>query len=391
MKKGFGMPRTSLSGSDVIGARVDWADPGYFSGQSAAGNALRILVQLVRPPRGHRTLPTRTGLMLIILTIGVGTAAFNTGQNILYLALALFLSTLLVSGMLSWLNFKGCRWRLESGQHFRTGATSPVYLIAENRKKRLPSYDLTFHLRAELSETKRDLVLPAALEPGEKARLLWEFVPERRGRETLRVGGLVSRYPFGFLKKSIRDSLEREVTVWPARIPYQFSAGRPGQRWLHGQHRRRGEGVELIQLREYRGGDSLKHIHWKASARMGRLQVRETLQEDHQAFALEVDPSERLWTDPEQFERMCAFAGSLAEDLFQSDQLKAVQIAGILSRPVGTIGDLYQFLDNLAGLERGDTGRGFVPGRRTRETIRFLPGPDRRVMAQLEEEHVGQA
>lgn len=371
--------------------RVDWADPGYFSGQSTTGNALRVLVQLVRPPRGHRTLPTRTGLMLIILTIGVGTAAFNTGQNILYLALALFLSTLLVSGMLSWLNFKGCRWRLEAGRHFRAGATSPVYLIAENTKKRLPSYDLSFHLSAELSGITRDLVLAAALEPGETTRLLWEFVPERRGREILRVGGLVSRYPFGFLKKSIRDSLEREVTVWPARIPYQFAAGRPGQRWLHGQHRRRGEGVELIQLREYRAGDSLKRIHWKASARMGRLQVRETLQEDHQAFVLLVDPSSRVWANAEQFERMCAFAGSLAEDLFQRDQLKAVHISGVLSRPVGAIGDLYQFMDSLAELERGEPGEGFPPGRRARDTIQFLPGPDRSVMARLEEAHVGQA
>lgn len=329
--------------------------------------------------------------MLIILTIGVGTAAFNTGQNILYLALALFLSTLLVSGMLSWLNFKGCRWRLELGRHFRVGAASPVYLIAENTKKRLPSYDLTFRLSAELSEAVRDLVLAAALEPGEEARLLWEFVPERRGRERLRVGGLVSRYPFGFLKKSIRDSLEREVTVWPERIPYQFAAGRPGQRWLHGQHRRRGEGVELIQLREYRAGDSLKRIHWKASARMGRLQVRETLQEDHQAFALHVDRSSRVWTSAEQFERMCAFAGSLAEDLFQRDQLKAVRISGILSRPVGAIGDLYQFMDTLAELERGEAPGDGYTGRRARDTIHFLPGPDRSVMARLEEAHVGQA
>ncbi len=385
------MPRTSRSGSEAIAGRVDWADPGYFSGQSAAGNALRVLVQLVRPPRGHRTLPTRTGVMLIILTIGVGTAAFNTGQNILYLALALFLSTLLVSGMLSWLNFKGCRWRMETGRHFRAGAASPVYLRAENTKKRLPSYDLTFQLSAELSEAVRELVLSSALGPGEKTQLLWEFVPERRGRETLRVGGLVSRYPFGFLKKSIRDSLEHEVTVWPPRIPYQFTGGRPGQRWLHGEHRRRGEGVELIQLREYRGGDSLKRIHWKASARMGRLQVRETLQEDHQAFALLVDPSSRVWSGAEQFERMCAFAGSLAEDLFQRDQLKAVHIAGVLSRSVGAIGDLYQFMDSLAELERGEPASVSLPRRQGRDTIRFLPGPDGSVVAQLEEAHVGQA
>jgi len=85
-----------------------------------------VLVQLISPPRGHRTVPTKTGSMLILVTIGVGTAAFNSGQNILYLALSMLLSTLLVSGLLSWMNFKGCRWRLEAGRHFRVGEASPV-------------------------------------------------------------------------------------------------------------------------------------------------------------------------------------------------------------------------------------------------------------------------
>ncbi len=71
--------------------KVDWADPGYFSGNSRIGNSVRVLVQLIRPPKGHRTLPTKTGLFLILITIGVGTAGFNTGQNILYLATMLSL------------------------------------------------------------------------------------------------------------------------------------------------------------------------------------------------------------------------------------------------------------------------------------------------------------
>ncbi|MEX0331679.1 MAG: DUF58 domain-containing protein [Puniceicoccaceae bacterium] len=368
---------------------IDWADPGYFSGDSRVGNTVRVLVQLIRPPKGHRTLPTRTGGMLIAVTIGVGTAAFNTGQNILYLALSMLLSTLLVSGILSWMNFKGCRWRLETGRHFRVGETSPVYLELENTKKRLPSYSLTFMVAASRSGLSENLSLRERLDPGKSIRLQWDFKPERRGRETLNLVGLVSRYPFGFLKKSISDSFSKDIIVWPARLAYQFGGDKSGRRWLYGQHRRRGEGVDLVHVRGYRSGDPLKKIHWKASARMGNLQVRETEQEHHQAFKLFIDPSPHLWKEEAAFERMCAFAASLAEDLYQRDQLRSGQVAGCEPVSVGAIEDLYSFLDELGSLERKPVEGDQRPAAGT--AIQFIPGPAGTVLAKLGEVTVGQA
>ncbi|MGC9452032.1 MAG: DUF58 domain-containing protein [Oceanipulchritudo sp.] len=375
--------------------KVDWADPGYFAGESRIGNTVRVLVQLVRPPRGHRTLPTRTGTMLILITIGVGTAAFNTGQNILYLALSMLLSTLLVSGLLSWLNFKGLRWRLETGRHFRVGEPSPVYLELANTKRRLPSYSLSFRVSAPQSGLTEFLALEERLDPGQNTRLHWEFTPLRRGRETLALEGLVSRYPFGFLKKTITDSFQREVIIWPARVAYQFRGDKAGRRWLYGHHKRRGEGVDLVQLRQYRSGDPLKRIHWKATARTGKLQVRETEQEHHQAFKLWVDPSPHLWRDDAQFEKMCSFAASLAEDLFQRDQLLAGKVAGEEAVKVSAIEDLYALLDRLGALERGKRadpfGRGASRESAPMDSVCFVPGPAGTVIAKMEEGTIGQA
>jgi uncharacterized protein (DUF58 family) len=385
------MPLIGQSGRDTAAPKVDWADPGYFAGSSVVGNTVRVLVQLISPPKGHRTLPTKTGSMLILITIGVGTAAFNTGQNILYLALSMMLSTLLVSGLLSWINFKGCRWRLEAGRHFRVGEESPVYLQLENTKRWLPSYDLMFKLSAVLSGVRKNLFLNQRLDRQGKTSLLWEFIPGQRGEETIRLEGLLSRYPFGFLKKTIRDSYAKTVLVWPARIPYQFSGQKAGRRWLYGHHRRKGEGVDLIHVRGYRSGDPLRRIHWKATAKLGSLQVRETEQEHHQAFALFVDPSPNLWADAAQFEKLCSFAASLAEDLFQHDQLRTVQVAGQAKQKIGAIDDLYAFLDTLSGLERKphEPGSGSVAV--PLDTVTFLPGPNRVVIANLEGQHVGQA
>jgi uncharacterized protein (DUF58 family) len=329
--------------------------------------------------------------MLIFVTIGVGTAAFNTGQNILYLALSMLLSTLLVSGILSWINFKGCRWRLETGRHFRAGESSPVYLDLDNTKKRLPSYSLTFTVTAIQSDIRENLSLEQRLDPGKSVRLLWDFIPQKRGPETLSLKGLVSRYPFGFLRKSISDSFTRDIIVWPARVNYQFAADKSGQRWMYGHHRRKGDGVDLIHLREYRSGDSLKRIHWKASARMGSLQVRETEQEHHQAFTLWIDPSPRIWADAQQFERMCAFAASLGEDLFQKDQLRCAEVAGGKRIAVGAIEDLYSFLDELGALEREVPRTEGSQLKAPEGAIRFVPGAAGTVVAVIEEGNIGQA
>ncbi len=330
-------------------------------------------------------------MLLILITIGVGTAGFNTGQNILYLALAMLLSTLLVSGLLSWANFKGCRWRLDTGRHFRAGVVSPVFLQLKNTKRYLPSYSLTFQLHAELSAMNASVPLQERLDPGKETKLAWEFVPNKRGRETIQLKGLVSRYPFGFLRKSISDSFEREVLVWPQRIPYEFSGNKAGKRWMYGQHRRKGDGVDLIQLRDYHHGDALRSIHWKATARLGKLQVRETEQEHHQAFSLWVDLSSSVWKDPRQFERMCSLAASLAEDLYQKDQLRSAQVSGKSRIIVGAIEDLHTFLNQLSEAELlpADTSR--KTHAKLGDVVRFLPGANGSVLARMGEESIGEA
>lgn len=371
-------------------AASDWADPGYFAGESKTVNALRVLIQLVRPPAGHRTLPTKTGVALILLTIGIGSAAFNTGHNILYLALSVLLSTLLVSGVLSWLNFKGCRWRMELRDRLRVGERTPVHLLLHNGKRRLPTYCLTFRVGAQREGRYASIRLPSRLEAGEEIRLLWDFVPQQRGVEYVALAGLVSRYPFGFLKKKIRDSYRREVLVWPRRIACRFHGSRAGRARPHGARRRPGEGVELVRLREYRPGDPPRKVHWKASARVGKLQVRETAQEENQSFRLFVEPDQSLWKDEAAFERMCSAAASLAEDLFQHGQLQGVQVAGEAYRPVRSQEDLYRFLDDIALLKREVVIAGEGP-RGLAGAVRFRDGGNGSVVLFNEEAVLGEA
>jgi len=58
--------------------------------------------------------------------------------------------------------------------------------------------------------------------------------------------------------------------------------------------RRRGEGTEFHQLREYRRGDSLRSIDWKATARMGKPISREYQEERDQQVVILLDGGRRM-------------------------------------------------------------------------------------------------
>ncbi len=60
------------------------------------------------------------------------------------------------------------------------------------------------------------------------------------------------------------------------------------------QRRRRGEGLEFHQLRDYREGDAMRQIDWKATARRGRLIAREYEDERDQHIVFLVDCGRRM-------------------------------------------------------------------------------------------------
>ena len=77
-----------------------------------------------RPFRPRRTIwPTRDGWWCLFVAIGLGVAAINTGNNLLYLLVSLLLSLIVVSGMLSEQSMRGLR--LEADAPEEIFATRP--------------------------------------------------------------------------------------------------------------------------------------------------------------------------------------------------------------------------------------------------------------------------
>src|ERR671918_2511276 len=105
----------------VASDSTEWYGPGVRSRHRARFTWSGFLWSLIYPQRGRRILPTVPGMVLIALSFGIGTAAYNSSSNILFITLSLLLACLILSGVLSWLNFRGVQWRLLLAPPLRVG------------------------------------------------------------------------------------------------------------------------------------------------------------------------------------------------------------------------------------------------------------------------------
>ncbi|MFA6287534.1 MAG: DUF58 domain-containing protein [Opitutaceae bacterium] len=330
-------------------AGTDWHGVNFHGATGKSQRWRRLLWSLVYPHRGQRVLPTVSGTLLIVVALGIGLAAYNTASNILFITLSLLLACLVFSGIFSWFNLKGVTWRLRVTPPLRVGRDHTVVLELRNRKRVLPTYGLWFECQTpELAKPVR-LVLSGRLDPLGETGLEWTLRPAKRGLLVVELVAVGSLFPFGFLKKIIGLELRREVLVWPAPVEYRRF---PLASWRQaGQGARKaivGQGGDLLALRPYAQGDSQRMVHWKASARLRRLMVRQFAAEMQEGFSLWMQTSAEVWPRPEQFELLCSFAATLAEDLFRAGRLTSVVFNDEPAHPVRSVRDLELFLDRLA-------------------------------------------
>ena len=79
------------------------------------------------------------------------------------------------------------------------------------------------------------------------------------------------------------------------------SAGLPWQRGLTGipgllTTRRRGQGLEFDDLRQYLEGDDIRHIDWQVTARSGKPHVRLFREERERTVTVVLDLSPSMFT-----------------------------------------------------------------------------------------------
>jgi uncharacterized protein (DUF58 family) len=301
---------------------------------------------------------TREGWVYIGGIVLVSLAAINTGNNLLFLILACLIASILMSGILSSLTLAGVELNLQLPDHIFAGQTVSGTVELKNEKQTLPS----FSLRVEGAKQKGAiaamlLATPVYFPYVPRRELVRQAVPlrfERRGlyrQETFRI---VTRFPFGFLQKARRLDIASEVLVYPSvEVTAEFLDVLPSMQGAL-ESLAKGRGQDLYSLRDYLPTDSARHVHWKASARLGSLMVREFAREDDTRVLLVFDPhSEAAAANPigaqkERFERTVDLCAAIAWNFHERGALMEFRSAAATVPLAPATENIYAVLHHLA-------------------------------------------
>src|ERR1700760_321722 len=187
-----------------------------------------------RPPR--RLSFTREGRIIVILAVGVGFAAINTGNNLLYLLLGWLLSFIIASGILSELTLKKLIVDRRPPARVYAGEPFLMEVVIKNEKPNRASYSIEVEdLVGSTPLDKRCYFLKIPAAKSQRTSYRHTFV--RRGLYTLTGYRVATKSPFALFRKSRDVDAPIEVLVYPARVVVPRPAPRPEARGEATAHR----------------------------------------------------------------------------------------------------------------------------------------------------------
>jgi uncharacterized protein (DUF58 family) len=245
---------------------------------------LSRLARRFRPPRRLRA--TRAGKAFLLVTLGVGVAAVNTGNNLLYLALSVNLALIILSGFLSEWTLRRVILAVRPASEAFAGNEAFLAVSCSAAGKRFPGLSLMASLRVPGDTvTVRFPDVP----PGGIATRVVRFHPSRRGRIGTIPAVLSTRFPFSLFEKSADLDIGTGMLVYPGPAPAgEWERDLPGPSPEESPRHAGRMGAFPRGVREHLPADPVRDIHWKASARAGRWMVKDREGEEAPAVDLRV-------------------------------------------------------------------------------------------------------
>lgn len=263
-----------------------------------------------------------TGILAI-----VAFAAWNTGNNLLFLILSVLASALFVSWAAARASLRDLVVSARFPDHIYAGEPAPVIVTLKNMKRLLPSFSVLVEARGPIGASSEKRWVRRRFQ--KRALAYFMYVPRRaaaeqrveqtfdkRGHVLITGFELSTRFPFGFFRRRRRlRARDVDIIVYPKPEPIAdelhllpMNAGQMASL-------RRGAGHDLFALRDYQPQDDMRHIDWKATARAQGLIVREFTAEDERRITIQLDTRQNGASEKkdfaERFERGVTFAASL--------------------------------------------------------------------------------
>ena len=272
-----------------------------------------LIMVLVVPPLARsafaevagRGLPievTSGGVIFVVVLVIVAFAAWNTGNNLLFMVFSIMLSTIFVSWAAARAALRDLTVSARFPDHIFAGDPAEVIVTVRNAKRLLPSFSILVEMRGTFDR-------PVTLKKPRRVRSrkitlgYFIYVPHRaageqsieqvfprRGHVVVNGFEISTRFPFGFFRHRRRlGARDVDIVVYPKPEAVADELNLLPLNTGQTPSLRRGAGHDLLLLRDYQPRDDLRHIDWKATARARQLTVREFAAEDERRITIVLD------------------------------------------------------------------------------------------------------
>ena len=180
-----------------------------------------------------------------------------------------------------------------------------------------------------------------------------------RGRYTFEDAEIVIEDPFGLQRVTVPVGDAAVLVVYPRLVDLGGLFSESGARAHDGRRMllRRPSGFDFHGVREYEEGESLRRVHWRSTARRGKLMVKELedAPRDETAVVLDADAAAVAGVPPDSsFDVQVRAAGSVLQAHARRGRRAVLVVGSVLresQRVAASDGDWRRALDLLAGIE----------------------------------------
>jgi uncharacterized protein (DUF58 family) len=298
--------------------------------------------------RPHTTI-CREGWYYLLVTAIVFAGAMVKEVNLLLLLSGMMMGLLLFHWQVLFVSLKGMELHRKAPSAVCVGDLLAVGLRLSNTRPRFGSWAITVEEQIqrepggsgmnhgrEHQHNKHNHDKPIFtsvffpyIPAGEECTGTYRGRLVRRGRYRLGPMRISTRFPFGLFSRKLAIGQSETIYVYPR-------LGRLTRRWLarrrqalagaDRRQRRGGPEGDFYGVREWRGGDSLRLMHWRSSARTGKFVVRQFEQPHNRDAAVLLDlwlPEQPSDVQLENVELAVSFAATVLADLCRQGGGKA--------------------------------------------------------------------
>ena len=311
---------------------------------------------------------TRRGIGFAIIAISVFFVASATRVGWMHVADAVLWGIVIANAMLPWITVP----RLTVTQRIRPAGS---HVAGVRRGDVWPVVGDNVDVEIEVSNPTRwprffvSVSLTSAIESGVTSPVRFFFARigcrtavrssksvrcDQRGWQTFGAATIESRMPFGLFRRRKTVEASARVLVFPRWLPMDRLGLISAETGDDSGRRRYRSGEEVTGSRPYVIGDSVRHIHWKNTARTGRPAVREYDAGAEEALILAIGTSVVLGKGTEtSLEYAATLAATVARSVYDRGGTVRLALPDGLSRPLIDWRDLMKELALMAPASDG--------------------------------------